>query len=121
MLKNNSTQKIILFDGICSLCNFAIANLQRNLQNQNYKFIPSQSDEGLILIEKFKLGDITNNSIVLFYTNKIYFRSDAILKILDDMPSIYKIFKLAKYLPKFVRDKLYDIIAKYRYFLFGKI
>ncbi|MFZ1290097.1 MAG: DUF393 domain-containing protein [Melioribacteraceae bacterium] len=121
MTNNNSEGKIILFDGVCTLCNFAVANLQRNLKNKNYCFIPSQSEEGNLLIQKHNLGKIPDNSIVLFSNKIIYFRSDALIEILNDMPTKYRTFKISKYLPRKFRDWFYDLISKYRYFIFGKI
>ncbi|MBK7106748.1 MAG: DUF393 domain-containing protein [Ignavibacteriae bacterium] len=121
MLNHHSQVKKILFDGTCTLCNFAVSNLQRNLKDKNYTFVPSESEEGILLIKKYNLGEIPENTIILFSNDKIYFKSDAFIELLNDMPVNYKIFKIVKYLPKKIRDWFYDIISKYRYLLFGKM
>jgi predicted DCC family thiol-disulfide oxidoreductase YuxK len=58
--------------------------------------------------------------VVFIENNQIYKKSDAVIKIASNLDGIYKYLKCIKIIPKFIRDYLYDLIAKNRYKLFGK-
>jgi len=118
---NSELKKIIIFDGVCLLCNTAVYFLHKRLRYQNYKFIPSQSELGEVYIAKFKLDKISNESIVLLKGADIFTKSEAMLEIIDDMPYIYSLLKIFKIVPKNVRNWFYDIISKNRHILIGKV
>ena len=100
------------------LCNEAVNFLHKKLRNRNYKFIPSQSDEGKEIINKFSLAKVSQESIVLIKDNSILIKSDAILNIVDDMPKIWHIAKVFKILPKNIRDIIYTWISENRHKIF---
>jgi predicted DCC family thiol-disulfide oxidoreductase YuxK len=102
------------------LCNQAIYFLHKKLRYRDYKFIPSQSDEGIALINEYSLQQITQESIVLINNDLIHIKSDAILNIIDDMPKIWHILKLFRLVPKKIRDFLYSFISKKRHLIFKK-
>lgn len=120
---NNYQQqtKILIFDGVCLLCNSAIYFLHKRVRFRNYKFIASQTDEGIKQIQKYKLGDLHNKTIILIKEGKIYTKSEAIFEILNDMPYKWSIFKIFKVFPKFISDYIYDFISKHRHLFFGKV
>ncbi|MFV0305185.1 MAG: thiol-disulfide oxidoreductase DCC family protein [Moheibacter sp.] len=115
-----NNQKIILFDGVCNLCN---ATVQRIIENDNrnmFKFSSLQSEFGQQFLKTNKLPQSEFDSIILLDNTKYYTKSDAALHIGKELKGIYKISKLVLILPKFIRDFAYDIIAKNRYKWFGK-
>jgi predicted DCC family thiol-disulfide oxidoreductase YuxK len=114
-------QKIlVLFDGYCILCNTAVFTLNKHLDKSKYTFLPSQSEEGKEIIEKFKLGRITEDSVAVVDKDKVIIRSAAIMFLLKDMPLHWRIFRLFNFLPSSILDWFYDIIAKNRHLLFRK-
>ena len=112
--------KIILFDGVCSLCNSSVNFLKKNINSKEYNYIPSNSLAGKNLVEKYELGNIPDHTIVLLKNDKKYIKSAAILELISDLPKIYKLLKIIIIVPVSIRDYCYDIISKHRYKLFGK-
>ncbi|MCW8850494.1 MAG: DCC1-like thiol-disulfide oxidoreductase family protein [Melioribacteraceae bacterium] len=109
-----------MFDGICLLCNQAVYFLHKKLRYRDYKFIPSQSDEGIELLKEYSLEQISQESLVLIKDNSILIKSDALLNIIDDMPRIWHILKLFKLVPKYIRDFIYSFVSRKRHLLSRK-
>jgi len=106
---------IVFFDGVCTLCNHSVKILIA-LDKKN--LLSYSSLQG----EKIKTLKIENNlNSIIFYDNgNIYTKSTAILKIFSRLGGLYKLMNIFYLLPQIVRDFLYDILAKYRYRIFGK-
>lgn len=121
MIGYDKNTKILIFDGICSLCKSSVGFLHEKVKNHNYKFIASQSEDGKEIIDKYHLGNLTKESIVLLKNEKIFTKSKAVLELVNDMPTKWKLFKIFIIVPNKIRDYFYDIISKYRYTIFGKI
>ena len=112
---------IVLFDGICVLCNASVNFLYNKINLADYEFVGSNTLQGEKLIEKFNLKDLTLYTVVLIKDNRIYTHSDALIKILNDLPGKWKLLKIFKIIPKIIRDKIYSYIVNNRYKIFGKI
>lgn len=121
MPKENNKTKIILFDGNCVLCNTAVNFLFSRLDENDYAFVASQSNEGNEIITKYNLGVLPAHTIVLIIENKILTKSDALLKITDDLTFFWRLLKIFRFIPKKIRDWIYNFISKHRYKLFGKL
>jgi predicted DCC family thiol-disulfide oxidoreductase YuxK len=90
-----------------------------------FKFASLQSEVGQELLKKFRLktNDLENrtfDSIVAIDGNKVYQKSDAALEIARRMDGIWKIFYVFKIIPAFLRNLIYDLIARNRYRIFGR-
>lgn len=117
---NNPGSKIILFDGVCNFCNYWV-NFIIDRDNHNYfKFAALQSEKGEELIDKFGLPKDDFDSFILISENKVYKKSSAAFEILKYLSGWIKIIYPLKYLPVKITDFFYDLIAKYRYNIFGK-
>ncbi|MBK8552890.1 MAG: thiol-disulfide oxidoreductase DCC family protein [Ignavibacteria bacterium] len=112
--------KIILFDGICNLCNSSVNFIIDHDKNNIFKFASLQSDAGQTLLNKFKLDTKDFDTIVLIENDKCYVRSGAVLRIVKSFPGIWKLLYLFSIVPSPLRDFLYDILADNRYKWFGK-
>ena len=121
MIEINNKSKIIIFDGNCVLCNTAVNFLFTILNEKEYDFIASLSNEGNELQTKYNLGTIPAHSIVLIKENKIFTKSDAVLEITNDLSFGWRLLKFFKFIPKNIRDWVYNFISKHRYKLFGKL
>jgi predicted DCC family thiol-disulfide oxidoreductase YuxK len=116
---------IILFDGVCHLCECSVQFVIRHDPCARFMFAPLQSDYANGLIEELGLGmeellDGDLNSFVLIANGKPGLRSDAWLSIcgqLDGWPSLLRVFRVV---PRFIRDAVYDFIGRRRYQWFGK-
>lgn len=109
---------LILFDGICGLCNFFVDFLMKIDSKNHFYFTPLQGETAQKHFQKNELYKY--DSIALFYNEEFYYKSDAILKIFILKASFWKLFAVFYILPSAFRDFIYDLIAKKRYTLFGK-
>lgn len=115
-----NSSKIILFDGVCNLCNSTVQRIIRNDNRNQFKFASLQSTFGQEFLQKNALDSAEFTSIVLIDGNQCYFKSDAALRIGKELRGIYRLSFLLIWIPKFIRDFVYDLIARNRYRWFGK-
>ena len=118
MFKNE--KNILLFDGICNLCNRLVQFVIKRDLKAKFRFAALQSKTGqaLCLHMKLPMGDF--NSIVYIRDGKCLFKSSAILHVLYDLGGVWKLFYAFIIMPSFIRDFVYTIVAKTRYKVFGK-
>lgn len=113
-------RQIILFDGVCNLCNgfvqFVIARDARHV----FKFGSLQSEGARNLLKQFGSEHLGLTSIVLLDDQGIAIESDAVLKIARELRGMWSLFYVFMIVPKFVRDGAYRIVARRRYRFFGK-
>lgn len=112
--------KVILFDGVCNLCNSSVNFIIDHDINDKFKFASLQSDEGQNLLNKFGLNAEEFDSVVLTDDENYYTKSTAVLKIVKEFTGIWKILYAFIVIPKPIRDYFYGIIADNRYKWFGK-
>jgi predicted DCC family thiol-disulfide oxidoreductase YuxK len=110
---------IILFDGVCNLCNKLVSFLIKHDENNIFHFAAMQTEVGEKIIDEYNLTD-NLKSIILIKKGITYFKSDAIIEIAKQINGWPQILKYGFLIPKFLRDGIYNLIAKNRYYLFGK-
>ncbi|WP_368505690.1 thiol-disulfide oxidoreductase DCC family protein [Alkalihalophilus sp. As8PL] len=118
-MKNKDTQAVVLFDGVCNVCNVAVDFILRNEKDEYYQFASLQSEIGAQIKRKYEILDSVD-SIIVIEDGHAYTYSDAALKIVPRLQQKWHFLKVIKWLPKPVRDGLYRQFAKQRYRLFGK-
>lgn len=112
--------KIILFDGVCNLCNGAINHVIKRDEKNVFKFAALQSDIGQELTSKFNIDRLKVDSIILIDGEKHYEKSSAALHIAKHLSGAYPLLFGFMIIPKFIRNAVYDYIARNRYKWFGK-
>lgn len=112
--------KIILFDGVCNLCNTSVNFIIDHDVNNIFKFASLQSEAGQKMLEKFGLSKTDFFSVVLIEGNNLYQKSSAVLRIVKEFGGAWKLFYGFMIVPPFIRDMFYGIIAGNRYKWFGK-
>lgn len=117
-LKTN--KPILLFDGVCNFCNSSVNFIIDRNSKKDILFASLQSPVGQQLLDKFNLPKDTFNSLVLVEGDKYYTKSAAALRVAQHLDGSWKSLGVLKFLPEFLRDFGYDIIAKNRYSIFGK-
>ena len=110
----------ILFDGVCNFCNASINFIIDRDSKVIFKFAALQSEVGQELLKKFSLKTNDFDSIVAIDCDKVYQKSDAALEIARRMNGIWKIFYAFKFIPAFLRNPVYDLIARNRFRIFGR-
>lgn len=113
-------QSIILFDGVCNLCNSAVQFVIRHDPKGLFKFAALQSNSGRVLLKQYGLEENNLNSFVLISNNKVYTKSTAALKVARQLKGAIKLLYGFIIVPAFIRDLVYKLIANKRYRWFGK-
>ena len=112
--------QIILFDGICNFCNFWVNFILDRDKRDIFRFAALQSDAGQELLQKLRLKTTDFDTFILIDGETYFSKSTAAIRIAKNLSGPIKIFYLLIYLPKFLRDLFYEMIAKNRYKFFGK-
>jgi predicted DCC family thiol-disulfide oxidoreductase YuxK len=113
-------KQIVLFDGVCNLCDCAVRYIIRHDRKDAFRFLPLQSELGRAVAAHIGIGLKATDSIILYLPGKAYFlKSDAALRIAKalGLPMFSAIVGL---LPKWIRDHIYDYIARNRYKWYGR-
>jgi predicted DCC family thiol-disulfide oxidoreductase YuxK len=112
---------IILFDGTCKLCNNVVRFISKNDSRKIFCFIPLESEKASEFLSRYNQNNVNKGSVLLIQDEKIFTKSDAVLNILKCLDGLWPLFYVFIIVPGFIRDPVYDIIAKYRYRWFGAI
>lgn len=110
---------IVLFDGICNLCNASVRFISKHDKYGKIQFASLQSEMAKQLLSKLALDTNKIDSIIFVSDEKIFFKSNAaieIAKLLNGFPRYLQYFR---FIPRPIRDFVYGLIAKNRYRLFG--
>jgi len=117
------TQAILLFDGICNLCNGFVNFILEHDSQKNVHFVSIQSEKGQKLLKNVNRFDLTVNiSTIVLIENiaDVYTHSTAALRVFGLLDPPWSLFYTLIIFPTFIRDTVYSIIANWRYDLFGK-
>jgi predicted DCC family thiol-disulfide oxidoreductase YuxK len=109
---------VIYFDGICNLCNRMVQWIIKHDKNKRFLFAALQSKAGQELQHQY--GGTLPDSIILSYQNKLFVKSDAVLKIASLIGGGFALLTIFYIVPRFLRDRVYDLIARKRYSWYGK-
>lgn len=116
-----SGKKIILFDGVCNLCNGFVQFVIKRDKNDVFRYASLQSEIGRKLISERNIESEKLDSVILIDPGVAYFvKSDAALQIGHHLKGYRTISKILNLIPNGLRNIVYDIIARYRYAWFGK-
>jgi predicted DCC family thiol-disulfide oxidoreductase YuxK len=111
---------VILFDGVCNLCNGAVQFIIRRDKKNVFRFASLQSDPAKKMMASAGLPPDKLDSIIVIKNNRVYRESDAAIEIAKEFSGGWKLLSWFGIFPKIVRDPAYRLIARYRYRLFGK-
>ncbi len=114
----SKNRNIILFDGVCNLCEASVAFIIKHDTKNHFYFASQSSTIGKALLKQYGLEEA--DTIVVIAHAKAYLYSDAALEISRHLEGGYRYLYLFRFVPKGLRDALYRLVAKYRYRVFGK-
>jgi predicted DCC family thiol-disulfide oxidoreductase YuxK len=122
MSEEQTNKFVLLYDGVCGLCNKGVQTILALDPQGSMKFAPLQSKYGEEVIARHNLKNIDS---VIFVdqssgTEQVFVRSHAALKIAGYLGGWWKLLLVFYVLPRPIRDFCYDLVAKYRYRFFGK-
>ena len=121
MLDIPKNKKIILFDGVCNLCDSAVQFIIKHDKKDVFRFVALQSDLGQEIVKHVGIDTKKVDSIILFEPGvAYYYKSSAAITIAKYLGGIFYFAAILKVLPTKFRNGVYDYIAKNRYKWYGK-
>ena len=118
MSSSATPTKVVFFDGVCNLCNGFVDFVAR--RDSNFFFSPLQGKTFENLHTELPSEAKGLQTIVYWNGRKIFWKSDAVLQILMEIGSVWKVVALLQIFPRFIRDRVYDFVARHRYGWFGQ-
>jgi len=116
----NQDHPIILFDGVCNYCNGMVNFLIRHDRKKILRFAALQSKAGQELLQQYQLPTTAFDTFILIEQGKVYNRSTAGLRLYNKLPWYWQWTQVFWIIPRFLRDAVYNLIARNRYKWFGK-
>ena len=117
-IKENS--QIILFDGVCNLCSAFLHFVYKYDSKNIYKYTWVQEEKGREILVWLGIPTDEYETIILIENGQAFFKSKAFLKIVRQLRFPWPVLLVGKIIPIFIRDLIYDWVARNRYCLFGK-
>jgi predicted DCC family thiol-disulfide oxidoreductase YuxK len=111
---------LILFDGVCNFCNGAVNFVIKHDKKKQFRFAPLQSEAGQRALAQHQLSQEEFRSFVLIENGHVYQKSTATLRVLKYFPWYWQELQIFRIIPAFLRDAIYDFIARNRYKWFGR-
>ena len=118
--KSVSDHPIVLFDGVCNLCNGIVKFVIKRDEKGKLRFASLQSDTGKELMRKHGLDENQLDTFVFVEHGKAHIKSTAGLKLAKNLNGLWPMLYVFIIIPKFLRDAVYSFIAGNRYRWFGK-
>ncbi|MDZ4840455.1 MAG: DCC1-like thiol-disulfide oxidoreductase family protein [Bacteroidota bacterium] len=120
MEKIDENKPILLFDGVCKLCQSEVQFIIKNDPFGKIAMASLQSNAGKQLLDKYRFQDPKMSTMVLIDEGKIYIKSEAALRVAKYLKSPWSLLKYLSIIPLFIRNYVYDLVSKNRYNWFGK-
>lgn len=115
-----TTNPVVLFDGVCNLCNGWVGFVVRRDPHMRFRFASLQSDFGAGVMARHGLPPDYLGSILLLENGELFVKSDAVLRIVRGLRPPWPLLGMLMVVPRAIRDVVYDWVARNRYRWFGK-
>ena len=115
----NQQPLIILFDGVCNLCNGFVNFLIDQDTSNRFKFASLQSEFGEKVLVNNNLQTDDYQSVIVLVGDELFTKSAAIFKVIERLPK-WRWLRFFKVFPSFILDAIYGFVAQNRYRIFGK-
>jgi len=113
-------KSIILFDSTCKLCSNAVRFISKFDSRKRFCFIPLTSEKAVEYLKLYSGNSSEKGTMMLISGEKIFVKSDAVLRILRSLDGLWPVFYIFLIVPRFIRDPVYNIVSEYRYRWFGQ-
>jgi predicted DCC family thiol-disulfide oxidoreductase YuxK len=111
---------ILLFDGYCNFCSNTVQFILKHEKNNALFFASLQSETGVELLNRYHIDPAKTDSLVLIENDRAYVKSSAALRVSKHLKGLYPALSAFMIVPPFIRNWVYDFIARNRYKWFGK-
>jgi predicted DCC family thiol-disulfide oxidoreductase YuxK len=114
-------KSIILFDGLCNLCESSVQFVIKHDTKDQFRFVSLQSELGQKILNHIGINPKNIDSIVLYQPGKAYYyKSNAAIQIARQLGGLFHFGTLFRIIPTGLRNMMYDYVAKNRYQWYGK-
>jgi len=114
-------KKIILFDGVCNLCDSAVQYVIKHDRKDIFRFVPLQSELGQQILKHIGISPINIDSIILYEPGiAYYYKSSAAMEIAKSLGGFFHFGTVFRIIPTGITNFIYDYVAKNRYKWYGK-
>ena len=111
---------VVIFDGVCNLCDHSVKFILNHEADQTLRFTPLQSPAGARLMREFGFDPDDAKTFVLIADGRPYLRSDAAIRISLYLSGAWRLLGAVRFIPRPIRDGLYNVVARNRYRWFGR-
>lgn len=118
--KLSYTNPIMLYDGVCNFCNRAVQFTLDKEADERMRFMTLQSDTGQEVLKRQKMATDDFSSVILLESGEYYFQTDVTVQSAKYLKSPWSYARYLKIIPAFLRNSVYNFIAKNRYKIMGK-
>jgi len=115
-----SRHHVIIFDGVCSLCNSSVNFIIKRDHSNRFVFAPMQSPAAQKLISDYNVENVGFDTFLLIKNGECYYRTNAAIEIAKDLRGAWSLLIVVKIIPRPIRDFFYRLFARNRYSIFGK-
>lgn len=121
MLNIPKDKKIIIFDGLCNLCDASVQKIIKHDSKDVFRFVASQSTLGQEIIKYLGIDTTKTDSIILYQPGvAYYYKAEAAFEIAKDLGGVFVFGGLISWLPNTILNAMYDYVARNRYKWYGK-
>ncbi len=114
-------KKIILFDGVCNLCDRFVRYVIRHDKKDIFRFVALQSELGQEILKHIGIDPKNIDSVVLYEPGSAYFyKSSAVIEIVKEFGGLFHLGVVFRVIPTALRNSIYDYVAANRYSWYGK-
>lgn len=113
-------ETVVLYDGVCKLCNGVVRFLLRHDPQARLRLATVQSPEGQALLAWAGLPQRHFDTVAVIRDDQVWVRSDAFFELVPQLSGRWRWLGVLRYVPKAVRDAVYDFVARHRYRWFGR-
>ncbi|HNM32441.1 MAG TPA: DCC1-like thiol-disulfide oxidoreductase family protein [Chitinophagales bacterium] len=118
-MNSKEIDKIVLFDGVCNLCDYSVQFILKHDKSQSLRFASLQSEIGKEILSNYNYPQQLDG-VVFIENSKLYSKSAAAFRISRYFGGYWSGLQLLTIVPSFITDFFYNVIAKYRYKWWGK-
>lgn len=116
----SQTSPIVLFDGVCNLCNSVVQLVIKYDKKKQFRFASLQSHFGQTILQQFHLPATEFNSFIFLENGKLYTKSTAALRMAKKLGGAWQLLYGLMIVPPFIRNGVYNWVASNRYKWYGK-
>ncbi len=113
--RTNEQMNFVLYDNACNMCKASVQFLKKRDKKNRIQFMPLESIEARQELKKVGVMFMQKNTVYFIYQHKAFTKSTAVLKALSVLPFPYSALSMFLVVPRFIRDAVYNFIAKNRH------